>query len=268
MEFEKHEKGSLLHKNLEEKLTSNSNEYLTLNAGSQQERDQGTLTYPSEVSGKISQERGFKANEPQGMQQSDLFKAEYVFIVDSEGEDEATSRKSEQGPPGGMGTTATRPKSLAISSSLLSDVVRPKTRGTDLQAPSHPEMPLGMAPQQKHGQALDEPAKTDSVFKDKTLDPPLEHSSDSPSSSLQTLLGSDTIKTPTTLPRAAGRETKYANLSSPSSTVSESQLTKPGVIRPVPVKSKILLKKEEEIYEPNPFSKYLEDNSDLFSEQQ
>ncbi|XP_070100874.1 muscular LMNA-interacting protein isoform X41 [Equus przewalskii] len=94
-----------------------------------------------------------------------------------------------------------------------------------------------------------------------------KHSSDSPSSSLQTLLGSDTIKTPTTLPRAAGRETKYANLSSPSSTVSESQLTKPGVIRPVPVKSKILLKKEEEIYEPNPFSKYLEDNSDLFSEQ-
>ncbi|XP_060259055.1 muscular LMNA-interacting protein isoform X49 [Ovis aries] len=116
--------------------------------------------------------------------------------------------------------------------------------------------------------ALDEPAKTDSISKDKTLDPPLEHSSDSPSSSLQTLLGSDTIKMPTTLPRAAGRETKYANLSSPSSTVSESQLTKPGVIRPVPVKSKILLKKEEEVYEPNPFSKYLEDNSDFFSEQQ
>ena len=43
--------------------------------------------------------------------------------------------------------------------------------------------------------------------------------------------------------------------------------TKPGVIRPVPVKSRILLKKEEEVYEPNPFSKYLEDNSDLFLEQ-
>lgn len=43
--------------------------------------------------------------------------------------------------------------------------------------------------------------------------------------------------------------------------------TKPGVIRPVPVKSRILLKKEEEVYEPNPFSKYLEDNSDFFSEQ-
>lgn len=43
--------------------------------------------------------------------------------------------------------------------------------------------------------------------------------------------------------------------------------TKPGVIRPVPVKSKILLRKEEEVYEPNPFSKYLEDNSDFFSDQ-
>nr|KAF6506575.1 muscular LMNA interacting protein [Rousettus aegyptiacus] len=225
------------------------------------------------------------------MQQSDLFKAEYVFIVDSEGEDEAINRKGEQSPPGVMGTTATRPKSLAITSSLVSDVVRPKTRGANLQAPLHPEMPHGMAPQQKHGQqykikssykafaaiptntllleqkALDEPAKTESVSKDNTLGPPLEHSSDSPSSSLQTLLGSDTVKTPTTLPRAAGRETKYANLSSPSSTVSESQLTKPGVIRPVPVKSKILLKKEEEVYEPNPFSKYLEDNNDIFSEQ-
>ncbi|XP_072590444.1 muscular LMNA-interacting protein isoform X22 [Vulpes vulpes] len=115
--------------------------------------------------------------------------------------------------------------------------------------------------------ALDEPAKTEGVFKDNALDLPLEHSSDSPSSSAQTLLGSDMMKMPTTLPRAAGRETKYANLSSPSSTVSESQLTKPGVIRPVPVKSKILLKKEEEVYEPNPFSKYLEDNSDFFSEQ-
>nr|KAF6462497.1 muscular LMNA interacting protein [Molossus molossus] len=226
MEFEKHEKGSVLSENLEEKLTSNFNEYLTLKAGSQQERDGGTLTYPSEVSGKISQVREFKANEPRGMQQSGLFKAEYVFIVDSEGEEEATSRKSEPSPSVGMGTAAPRPTSLPISSSLGSDVVRPKTRATTLQAPSHPEMPHGMASQQKHGQ------------------------------------------TPTTLPRAAGRETKYANLSSPSSTVSENQLTKPGVIRPVPVKSKILLKREEEVYEPNPFSKYLEDNSDFFSEQQ
>uniref|UniRef100_A0A8D2B7S9 Muscular LMNA interacting protein n=1 Tax=Sciurus vulgaris TaxID=55149 RepID=A0A8D2B7S9_SCIVU len=226
MEFEKDEKRSLLNKNLEEKLTSNSNDYLTFNPESQEERNQGTLTYPSETSGKNIQGSILKTNQPQGMQQSDLFKAEYVFIVDSDGEDEVTSRKSEQGPPGGMGNTAARPKSLAISSSLVSDVVRPKIRGTDVKASSHPEISHGMTSQQKLGQ------------------------------------------TSTTLPKAAGRETKYANLSSPSSTVSESQLTKPGVIRPVPVKSKILLKKEEEVYEPNPFSKYLEDNSDLFSEQQ
>ncbi|KAM4815957.1 muscular LMNA-interacting protein isoform X18 [Urocitellus parryii] len=277
MEFEKDEKGRLLNKNLEEKLTvssgdseakpliftfvptvrrlpthiqltdtskflvkipeepsdkspetvnrSNSNDYLTFNRWSQEERNQGTLTHPSEASGKSIQGRVLETNQPQGMQQSDLFKAEYVFIVDSEGEDEVTSRKGEQGPPGGTSNMAARPKSLAISSSLVSDVVRPKIRGTDLKSSSYSEISHGMASQQKHGQ------------------------------------------TSTTLPKAAGRETKYANLSSPSSTVSESQLTKPGVIRPVPVKSKILLKKEEEVYEPNPFSKYLEDNSDLFSEQ-
>ncbi|XP_073938011.1 muscular LMNA-interacting protein isoform X19 [Castor canadensis] len=224
-----------------------SNDNLTFSPGSQQDRDKGTLSCPSEASGQNSQGRGIKANDPLGMQQSDLFKAEYVFIVDSEGEDETTNRKGEQGPPGGTGNMAVRPKSLAISSSLVSDVVRPKVREADLKASSHPEILHGVAPQQKHGQALDEPAKTESVSKDSTLDLPVEP--------------------PTTLPRAAGRETKYANLSSPSSTVSESQLTKPGVIRPVPVKSKILLKKEEEVYEPNPFSKYLEDNSAFFPEQ-
>jgi hypothetical protein len=86
------------------------------------------------------------------MQQSDLFKAEYVFIVDSEGEDETTNRKGEQGPPGGTGNMAVRPKSLAISSSLVSDVVRPKVREADLKASSHPEILHGVAPQQKHGQ--------------------------------------------------------------------------------------------------------------------
>ncbi|XP_060046016.1 muscular LMNA-interacting protein isoform X17 [Erinaceus europaeus] len=306
-------------KNPETVNRPNSNEYLTLNAESQKERNQLTLTYPSEISGNISQEKGLKASQPQGMQQSDLFKAEYVFVVDSEGEDETVSRKGEQGPPGGMDTKASRPQSLAISSSLGSDVMCPKSRGADLHASSHAEIHPGIAPQQKHGQqyktmpsykafaaiptniflleqkALDEPAKTESLAKDNTSDPPLEfcspaqlrqqteelcatidkvlqdslsmNSSDSPSNCLQTLLGSDTNKVPTSLPRAVGRETKYANLSSLSSTVSESQLTKPGVIRPAPIKSRILLKNEEDVYEPNPFSKYLEDNSDLFSDQ-
>ncbi|KAB0359708.1 hypothetical protein FD754_003864 [Muntiacus muntjak] len=129
-----------------------SHEYLTLNVGSQQERGRGTLTCSSEVKDKASQGREFKEKKPQGMQQSDLFKAEYVFIVDSEGEEEAPGRKGDQGPPVGTGPPAARPASLAISSSLTSDVVRPKTRGVDLQAPLHPERPQAMAPQQRHGQ--------------------------------------------------------------------------------------------------------------------
>ncbi|XP_054978976.1 muscular LMNA-interacting protein [Sorex araneus] len=136
-------------KNPETVTRSNSNEYLTLNAESQQKRDQGPLLYPTEVSEKVSQENGIRANEPQRMQQSDLFKAEYVFIVDSEGEDEATSRKGEETPTLGMGIPAPRPKSLAISSSLVSDMVPPKTLGVDLQVPSQSEIPHGTAPQQK-----------------------------------------------------------------------------------------------------------------------
>ncbi|XP_063122205.1 muscular LMNA-interacting protein isoform X15 [Rattus norvegicus] len=297
MEFEKHEQGNALKKNekLEERVTFEYSDHMTFSCESKEERDQRILDYPSEVSGKNSQRKEFNTKEPQGMQKGDLFKAEYVFIVDSDGEDEATCRQGEQGPPGATGNIATRPKSLAISSSLASDVVRPKVRGVDVKVSSHPEIPHGIAPQQKHGQALDEPARTESNSKASVSDLPVElcfpaqlrqqteelcatidkvlqdslsmHSSDSPSRPSQTMLGSETIKTPTTHPRAAGRETKYANLSSSSSTTSESQLTKPGVIRPVPIKSKLFLKKEEEVYEPNPFSKYLEDSSGLFSEQ-
>ncbi|XP_036049638.1 muscular LMNA-interacting protein isoform X22 [Onychomys torridus] len=223
--------------------------HMTFSCESKQERDQRILAYPSEVSGRNSQGKKFDSNEPQGMQKGDLFKAEYVFIVDSDGEGEATSRQSEQGTLGGTGNIATRPKSLAISSSLASDVVRPKVHDVDLKASTYPKIPHGMAPQQKHGQQY----KTKSSYKAFAAIP------------TNTLLLEQ--KTPTTHPRAAGRETKYANLLSSSSTASESQLTKPGVIRPVPVKSKLLLRNEEEVYEPNPFSKYLEDNSSLFSEQ-
>ncbi|XP_061253810.1 muscular LMNA-interacting protein isoform X9 [Bos javanicus] len=152
MDFEKHGKGSLLNENLEEKLTFDSSEYFTLNIGCQQERERGALTCPSEAEDKASQGRESKEKKPQGMQQSDLFKAEYVFIVDSEGEEEVPGRKGDQGPLVGTGPPAARPASLAISSSLASDAVRPKTRGADLQAPSHPERPQAMASQQRHGQ--------------------------------------------------------------------------------------------------------------------
>ncbi|NXX50113.1 MLIP protein, partial [Tricholaema leucomelas] len=69
-----------------------------------------------------------------------------------------------------------------------------------------------------------------------------------------------------TLQRAAGRETRFANLYKSAPMVTESQLTKPGVIRPVLVKGKSA-QQQEEPYQPNPFKKYLEEISDQDIEQ-
>ncbi|XP_030123217.4 muscular LMNA-interacting protein isoform X7 [Taeniopygia guttata] len=84
---------------------------------------------------------------------------------------------------------------------------------------------------------------------------------------LQMSTESDVGKMSTTLQRAAGRETRYANLYKSVPIVTESQLTKPGVIRPVLVKGKSAQQKEEP-YQPNPFKKYLEEISDQNIEQQ
>ncbi|EOB08935.1 Uncharacterized protein C6orf142, partial [Anas platyrhynchos] len=73
-------------------------------------------------------------------------------------------------------------------------------------------------------------------------------------------------KVSSTLQRAAGRETRYANLYKSTPMVAESQMTKPGVIRPVLVKAKSAQQKEEP-YQPNPFKKYLEEISDQDIEQ-
>ncbi|XP_055452931.1 muscular LMNA-interacting protein [Psammomys obesus] len=180
-----------------------------------------------------------------------------------------TSNHSSLVPTPSLPVSLTRTKELmspcALSMSTGPENKKPKQYKTTSSYKAFAAIPTNtLLLEQK---ALDEPARTDGSSKPSVLDLPVEHSSDSPSRPPQAMLGSETIKTPTTHPRAAGRETKYANLSSSSSTVSESQLTKPGVIRPVPVRSKLLLRKEEEVYEPNPFSKYLEDNSGLLSEQ-
>ncbi|XP_010706115.1 muscular LMNA-interacting protein-like isoform X3 [Meleagris gallopavo] len=84
---------------------------------------------------------------------------------------------------------------------------------------------------------------------------------------LQMNTESDVGKVSTTLQRAAGRETRYANLYKSTPVVAESQMTKPGVIRPVLVKGKSAQQKEE-LYQPNPFKKYLEEISDGDIEQQ
>ncbi|NWR75109.1 MLIP protein, partial [Centropus unirufus] len=66
--------------------------------------------------------------------------------------------------------------------------------------------------------------------------------------------------------RTAGRETRYASLYKSTPMMTESQLTKPGVIRPVLVKGKSTQQKEEP-YQPNPFKKYLEEIYDQDIEQ-
>ncbi|KAM9154571.1 muscular LMNA-interacting protein [Pangshura tecta] len=142
--------------------------------------------------------------------------------------------------------------------------------------------------------ALEEPIKTEKVIEDTTLDThsemcspaqlrqkteelcaaidqvlqdplPMRRCESSPSS-LHTSTDSDIGKMSATVHRAAGRETRYANLYLPTPSVTESQLTKPGVIRPGPMKTKILLKTEEP-YQPNPFKKYLEETRDPDIEQ-
>ncbi|XP_048203568.1 muscular LMNA-interacting protein isoform X4 [Perognathus longimembris pacificus] len=195
---------------------------------------------PSEVSG------GPAACGPQGMRPGDVFKARCVFIVDSEGEDEATGTPGDPGCSGVVVGTAARPRSLPLTSAVPSDGVRPKVWG--------PRAPASGAPRDAPPPGPAQPYKTTSSYKAFAAIP------------TNTLLLEQ--KTPTTVPRAAGRETKYANLSSASSAVSESQLTKPGVIRPVPVRSRIFLKTEEEVYEPNPFSQYLGFRGGFSSEQQ
>ncbi|XP_025026891.1 muscular LMNA-interacting protein isoform X4 [Python bivittatus] len=104
--------------------------------------------------------------------------------------------------------------------------------------------------------------------------------------SLKNILDSNTGKASTASQRSAGRETKYANLYLTAPAVTETEKiyippflqelkkahlqrpceTKPGVIRPTTVKAKIIVKEEESV-QPNPFKKYLEERSDLQTEQ-
>ncbi|KAM4678821.1 LOW QUALITY PROTEIN: muscular LMNA-interacting protein [Amazona ochrocephala] len=103
---------------------------------------------------------------------------------------------------------------------------------------------------------------------DQVLQDPLTmRRSESSPSFLQMSTESDVGKVSTTLQRAAGRETRYASLYKSAPIVTESQLTKPGVIRPVLVKGKSAQQKEEP-YQPNPFKKYLEEISDQNTEQE
>ncbi|XP_066553038.1 uncharacterized protein mlip isoform X4 [Amia ocellicauda] len=99
---------------------------------------------------------------------------------------------------------------------------------------------------------------------DQVLDEPLPmRRSQSAPMSLQKLVDTDAPKRVTTLPRSAGRETKYATFHLLPPGPTERQLTKPGVIRPVSVTPRLPEEEEEEEeYRANPFRQYLEELSD------
>ncbi|XP_040406819.1 muscular LMNA-interacting protein [Cygnus olor] len=131
------------------------------------------------------------------------------------------------------------------------------TEGTALD--THSEM---CSPAQLRQQTEELCAVIDQVLQD----PLTMRRCESSPSFLQMNTESDGGKVSSTLQRAAGRETRYANLYKSTPMVAESQMTKPGVIRPVLVKAKSAQQKEEP-YQPNPFKRYLEEISDQDIEQ-
>lgn len=223
------------------------------------------------------------------MQENDLFKAEFILITDSGDEDEGAAASNDvHQPSNGYGP---------ISAQLLTTSHISPGTGTG-KPPGDGHLPRAALSHsatdpQKH-QALEEPTKPANVTEGTALDTHSEMCSpshlrqqteelcavidqvlqdpltmrrcESSPSFLQMGTESDVGKMSTTLQRAAGRETRYANLYKSVPVVTESQLTKPGVIRPVLVKGKSAQQKEEP-YQPNPFKKYLEEISDQSIEQ-
>ncbi|NXK67073.1 MLIP protein, partial [Sylvietta virens] len=237
------------------------------------------------------------------MQENDLFKAEFILITDSGDEDEgAAASNNVHQPSNGYspisaqllttshvspGTGAGKPpgdghlpgvlpsldqqykiktsykafaaiptNTLLMEQKALEEPTKPAsvTEGTALD--THSEM---CSPAQLRQQTEELCAVIDQVLQDPLT--MVTHQYVEWTYSLPFLLLMST-----TLQRAAGRETRYANLYKSVPTVTESQLTKPGVIRPVLVKGKSAQQKEEP-YQPNPFKKYLEEISDQNIEQ-
>ncbi|XP_017670058.1 PREDICTED: muscular LMNA-interacting protein isoform X3 [Lepidothrix coronata] len=223
------------------------------------------------------------------MQENDLFKAEFILITDSGDEDEVTAASNNvHRPSNGYGPISAQ---LLTTSHVSSGTGAGKPPG-DGHLPGA-ALSHSTTDPQKH-QALEEPTKPVSVTEGTALDTHSEMCSpvqlrqqteelcavidqvlqdpltmrrcESSPSFLQMSTESDVGKMSTTLQKATGRETKYASLYKSVPMVTESQMTKPGVIRPVLVKGKSAQQKEEP-YQPNPFKKYLEEISDQGIEQ-
>ncbi|KAI1894743.1 hypothetical protein AGOR_G00118890 [Albula goreensis] len=121
---------------------------------------------------------------------------------------------------------------------------------------THSEM---CSPAQLRQQSEELYAAIDQVLQDPL---PMRRSHSAPQS-LVTLTDPEAPKRFTSLPRSAGRETKYATFNLQPSASTEKNLTKPGVIRPVIIIPKLTEEEDEEEDYPNPFrQQYLEEMSE------
>uniref|UniRef100_A0A669QRH3 Muscular LMNA interacting protein n=1 Tax=Phasianus colchicus TaxID=9054 RepID=A0A669QRH3_PHACC len=198
------------------------------------------------------------------MQENDLFKAEFILITDSGDEDEAGAASiNAQRPSNGYGPISAQ----LLAASHVSPGMESRKPPSDGHLPSA-TLSHSIADQQNQ-QALEEPTKAAGVTEGTTLDThsemcspaQLRQQTEELCAVIDQVLQDPLTMVSTTLQRAAGRETRYANLYKSTPVVAESQMTKPGVIRPVLVKGKSAQQKEE-LYQPNPFKKYLEEISD------
>ncbi|XP_064412533.1 muscular LMNA-interacting protein isoform X11 [Latimeria chalumnae] len=169
-----------------------------------------------------------------------VFKAEIVYLAESDEEEEEAIARNE--------------KRQAIDDAAVEEMAL--NDGDKPLADTHSEL---CSPAQFRQQSEELYATIDQLLEDSLN----MCCSNSAPTSLQTLADSDTPKASVKPSKAAGRETKYANLCSSASCSTESRLTKPGVIRPVIITPKSPTKSEEEEYQANPFKRYLAENSDI-----
>ncbi|XP_009465309.1 PREDICTED: muscular LMNA-interacting protein [Nipponia nippon] len=225
---------------------------LALKSGARQDRVSAICT---DSTGTAFQSLGCNSSKGE-MQENDLFKAEFILITDSGDEDEvAAASNNIHLPSNGYGP---------ISAQLLATShVSPGTGAGKPPGDGHvPGAALShsTADLQKH-QALEEPAKSASMTEGTVLDTHSEMCSpaqlrqqteelcavidqvlqdpltmrrcESSPSFLQMSTESDVGKVSTTLQRAAGRETRYANLYKSAPMVTENQLPSHPIV-PIP----------------------------------
>ncbi|NXK87328.1 MLIP protein, partial [Formicarius rufipectus] len=223
------------------------------------------------------------------MQENDLFKAEFILITDSGDEDEvAAASNNVHQPSNGYGPISAQ---LLTTSHISSGTGAEKPPG-DGHLPGA-ALPHSTTDPQQHQykiktsykafaaiptntllmeqKALEEPTKPETVIEGTALDTHSEMCSPAQLRQQteelcavidQVLQDPLTMVTHQYFSADEHRVRCWqGSLYKSVPMVTESQLTKPGVIRPVLVKGKSAQQKEEP-YQPNPFKKYLEEISD------